>query len=148
MLKAKYHAIALGFNIKRKIRLQNLGKLRISVFLAENSIEESWITLLSSSPISIPLSVNLWASFFVIHSLFFISISPSQGVWITSHSSFPAKFNGCLCIYLVSHCLRRGWHTDATLDDDLPEITHLIFIIHGIGQIMYQTGGIIHSAQK
>ena len=47
-----------------------------------------------------------------------------------------------------SNSLMRGWHTDANVMDDLPEISHLIFIIHGIGQIMYQTGGIIHSAQK
>jgi len=44
--------------------------------------------------------------------------------------------------------LVRGWHTDATVIDDLPEINHIIFLIHGIGQLMYQTGGIIHSAQK
>eukprot|EP00112_Aurelia_sp_Birch-Aquarium-sp1_P003732 Seg142.1 transcript_id=Seg142.1/GoldUCD/mRNA.D3Y31 product="Phospholipase DDHD1" protein_id=Seg142.1/GoldUCD/D3Y31 len=47
-----------------------------------------------------------------------------------------------------SHTLKRGWHTDATVTDDLPEINHVIFLIHGIGQLMYQTGGIIHSAQK
>eukprot|EP00795_Rhopilema_esculentum_P013592 gene13592-4487_t len=44
--------------------------------------------------------------------------------------------------------LARGWHTNASVIDDIPEINHLVFLIHGMGQLMHQAGGIVSSAHK
>eukprot|EP00794_Sanderia_malayensis_P017824 gene17824-19605_t len=47
-----------------------------------------------------------------------------------------------------SQKLMRGWHTDAKEEDHLSDINHIIFLIHGIGQLMYHSGGIISRKNK
>ncbi len=72
----------------------------------------------------------------------------------TDYLQFPKKtftfnyFKSISLCFSGSNKLARGWHTNATIEDDLPDVNHIVFLIHGIGQLMYNTGGIISSKQK
>ena len=35
--------------------------------------------------------------------------------------------------------LHRGYHTDASPDDKPHDITHLVFVVHGIGQLLHMS---------
>lgn len=35
--------------------------------------------------------------------------------------------------------LHRGYHTDACTDDRPPDICHLVFVVHGIGQLLHMS---------
>ena len=35
--------------------------------------------------------------------------------------------------------LHRGYHTDANPDDKPPDIFHLVFVVHGIGQLLHMS---------
>ena len=43
--------------------------------------------------------------------------------------------------------LQRGYKDDAKMDDKPPDISHLVFVVHGIGQKM-ETGSIIRSCRE
>lgn len=44
--------------------------------------------------------------------------------------------------------LNRGFEEDCDEKDGLGQITHLVFMVHGIGQLYYGEGGIINSRKK
>ena len=35
--------------------------------------------------------------------------------------------------------LHRGYHSDASPDDKPPDISHLVFVVHGIGQLLHMS---------
>ena len=39
--------------------------------------------------------------------------------------------------FVASSPLHRGYHTDAIPEDKPPEISHLVFVVHGIGQLLH-----------
>lgn len=45
---------------------------------------------------------------------------------------------------LAGSRLQRGYKNEAVMDDKPPDITHLVFVVHGIGQKM-DTGSIVKS---
>ena len=53
-----------------------------------------------------------------------------------------------LCLFSAAGTrLHRGFQSEATMDDKPPDITHLVFVIHGIGQKM-ETGKIIRCCSE
>ena len=52
-----------------------------------------------------------------------------------------------LFFYTAGTRLLRGYRYEAVMDDKPPDITHLLFVVHGIGQKM-ETGSIIKSCRE
>ena len=50
----------------------------------------------------------------------------------------------CCNFYLGGTQLHRGYCYEATMDDKPADISHLVFVIHGIGQMM-ETSSIVKS---
>ena len=50
--------------------------------------------------------------------------------------------------FLGATALHRGFDVEATDVDDLPPINHIVFLVHGMGQLYHGEGGIIHSRKK
>lgn len=44
--------------------------------------------------------------------------------------------------------IHRGYELECELDDDLAPIEHIIFLVHGMGQLYHGEGGIINSRKK
>ena len=43
--------------------------------------------------------------------------------------------------------LHRGYHTEASADDKPPEVTHMVFVVHGIGQLLHMSN-IVKSCEE
>lgn len=44
--------------------------------------------------------------------------------------------------------LHRGYEEDCDITDELPPINHIVFLVHGMGQLYHGEGGIVHSRKK
>lgn len=44
--------------------------------------------------------------------------------------------------------LQRGYGKESTSDDTPGDITHIVFLVHGMGQLYHGQGGIVHSRKK
>ena len=52
-----------------------------------------------------------------------------------------------MTLFIAGTRLYRGYCYEATMEDKPPDISHLIFVVHGIGQKM-DTGSIIKSCAE
>ena len=55
------------------------------------------------------------------------------------HLKLPMKHCPLIVSLGAATQLHRGYHTDASPDDRPHDITHLVFVVHGIGQLLHMS---------
>lgn len=81
---------------------------------------------------------------------FYVEWNGPNEVYLFSESmssKFARAVGNKLGLQKAGQKLQRGYRYEAVMDDKPPDITHLVFVVHGIGQKM-ETGSIIKSCRE